>query len=150
MKAGGRVGRPVRRPGDAPDVKRQTTHVSASDLAGETRRARTSEAGTPLDATSTNIRPMRLRAETRSLDSLLQTRGKKKKPGAYDRQDVARRQDGASSSYKDISGSTDYTCHHSVSPFIDDNHHTEDWTFMRQDSRSTALRLAPDKLKRDL
>ena len=34
---------------------------------------------------------------------------------------------------KDISGSTEMHMHHSVFTFIDDNHHTEDWTFMMKD-----------------
>ncbi|MHB8215619.1 MAG: hypothetical protein ACYDDS_06020 [Candidatus Sulfotelmatobacter sp.] len=34
---------------------------------------------------------------------------------------------------KDISGSTEMHMHHSVFTFIDDNHHTEDWTFMMGD-----------------
>jgi hypothetical protein len=34
---------------------------------------------------------------------------------------------------KDISGSTEMHMHHSVFTVIDDNHHTEDWTFMMND-----------------
>ena len=34
---------------------------------------------------------------------------------------------------KDISGSTEMHMHHSVFTIIDDNHHTEDWTFMMGD-----------------
>jgi len=34
---------------------------------------------------------------------------------------------------KDISGSTEEHMHHSVFNFIDENHHTEDWTFMMND-----------------
>jgi hypothetical protein len=34
---------------------------------------------------------------------------------------------------KDISGSAEYHMHHSVFTIIDDNHHTEDWTFMMND-----------------
>ena len=34
---------------------------------------------------------------------------------------------------KDISGSTEHHMHHSVFTIIDDNHHTEDWTFMMKD-----------------
>jgi len=34
---------------------------------------------------------------------------------------------------KDISGSMEYHMHHSVFTVIDDNHHTEDWTFMMKD-----------------
>src|SRR5882757_1855468 len=35
--------------------------------------------------------------------------------------------------FKDISGSTEYHMHHSVFTIIDENHHTEDWTFMMKD-----------------
>jgi hypothetical protein len=34
---------------------------------------------------------------------------------------------------KDISGSTEMHMHHSVFTLVDDNHHTEDWTFMMND-----------------
>jgi hypothetical protein len=34
---------------------------------------------------------------------------------------------------KDISGSTEMHMHHSVFTIVDDNHHTEDWTFMMND-----------------
>jgi hypothetical protein len=35
--------------------------------------------------------------------------------------------------FKDISGNPDLHMHHSVFTIIDDNHHTEDWTFMMKD-----------------
>ncbi|HLJ28240.1 MAG TPA: hypothetical protein VKY85_16125 [Candidatus Angelobacter sp.] len=35
--------------------------------------------------------------------------------------------------FKDISGSTEYHMHHSLFTIIDENHHTEDWTFMMKD-----------------
>jgi hypothetical protein len=34
---------------------------------------------------------------------------------------------------KDISGNTEMHMHHSVFTIVDDNHHTEDWTFMMND-----------------
>jgi hypothetical protein len=116
---------------DAPEMSGAKMHVSLRVTSrGNVLVHEMQEAGTPLDATKYDhpVTMLYLDGDQLTLIHYCDAGNRPRMTGKMSPNGKA-----VEFELKDISGSTDMHMHHSVFTIIDDNHHTEDWTFMMGD-----------------